>query len=130
MACLKFRVPGGKIGIISAYAPHAGYAFDSRQKSFEDLGSIYERTSVNKAKLIFGDLNSRLHKQLPGEEQHVGEYVFGDPSTTIKLSSNRDLFISYWQKHSWTEWVISTVVDRRRWRRIISCWKGVWRLLA
>jgi len=95
LACLKLRVPGGKIGIICAYAPHGGYSFDVRQQFFEDLGSMYARTSVNKGKLIFGDLNSRIQKQLPGEEEYVGDYVFGNPEATLEPSSNRELLMEH-----------------------------------
>ena len=75
VACLKFRVPGGKVGIISAYAPHDGHSFDKRQSFFEDLGSTYQRTSVNLGKFIFGDLNSSLFAQLPGEEPFIGDHL-------------------------------------------------------
>ena len=31
LACIKIRVTGGQLAIISAYAPHSGYPFDARQ---------------------------------------------------------------------------------------------------
>ena len=93
LGCLKLRVPGGKIGIISAYAPHGGYPFNSRQLFFDDLGRMFSRTSVNGLKLVFGDLNSRILKQVPGEELYFGEHVFGDASSLLKLGTNRELLL-------------------------------------
>ena len=93
LACLKFRVPGGKVGVISAYAPHDGHSFDSRQSFFEDLGSVYERTSVNLSKLIFGDLNASLRQALPGEEAYIGEFVFEHLQGVAALGSNRELLL-------------------------------------
>ena len=93
LMCMKFRVPGGKLGIISAYAPHGGYPFDARQQFFEDLGSMFERTSVNKSKMIFGDLNSRICSRLPDEDSCFGAHVFQNPSANLCLGSNRELLL-------------------------------------
>ena len=60
IACLKLRVPQGKIALIYAYAPHGGYPFDIRQSFFSQLSEAFEKTSVNGLKLICGDLNSRI----------------------------------------------------------------------
>ena len=51
-SCLKLRVPRGRIAILSTYAPHSGYPFDTRQAFFEDLGDVLLHTSVNGSKLF------------------------------------------------------------------------------
>ena len=66
IACLKLRVTGGKAAVFSAYAPHSGYAFDTRVDFFEQLGDVYSKTSVNGAKMLCGDFNARIHIPLPG----------------------------------------------------------------
>ena len=95
LACLKLRVTGGVVGIISAYAPHSGYPFDIRQQFFEQLGSMYEKTSVNKGKVVLGDLNCRIHRQLPGEEAYFGEHIYGNPDAALALASNRELLSEF-----------------------------------
>ena len=117
LACLKFRVAGGKLGIISAYAPHNGHPFDARQEFFEKLGSMYERTAVNKGKFIFGDLNSRLHTRLPGEEAYIGDYVFGDPSANLGLSSNRELLLELCASYDLT---VSNTFFSKPWEKQVT----------
>ena len=92
LACLKLRMPQGKLAIISAYAPF-GYPFDERQRFFEDLGTMCRKTSVNWLKYVFGDVNSRIHRQVPGEETVIGEHAFGDPSAELGLGSNNELLL-------------------------------------
>lgn len=95
LACLKLRIPGGKLALVSAYAPHSGYAFDIRQEFFEELGTMFKRTSVNGPKYIFGDLNSRIQRQMPGEETVFGDHVFGNPLADLGLGSNRELLLEF-----------------------------------
>ena len=44
-------------------------------------------------KIIMGDLNSRLQRRLPGEEDVVGDFVFGNPHATFELGSNWELLL-------------------------------------
>ena len=94
LACLKLRVPHGQISIITAYAPHSGWAFDSRQAFFEDLGVMFTKTSVNGARFVFGDFNARIGHRIPGEEAFIGDYTFGNHRVHGELGSNRSLLIS------------------------------------
>ena len=89
-----------KLAIISAYAPHSGYPFDERQRFFEDLGIPFSKTAALSARrrsmgpnIYFGDLNSRIHRQLPGEETVIGKHAFGDPSANLGFGSNRELLL-------------------------------------
>ena len=61
IACLKLRVPQGKIAIIATYAPHSGYSYDIRQGYFEELENVISKTSVNGLKLVCGDFNAILN---------------------------------------------------------------------
>ena len=69
------------------------FTFHDRHRFFEVLTAVFRRTSVNGLKMIFGDLNARLQRRLPGEEQIIGEHVFGDVSRQLDLNSNRELLV-------------------------------------
>ena len=56
LACVKLRVPQGRVAVISAYAPHGGYPFDTRQTFFEQLSETFCATSVNGLKMVLGVL--------------------------------------------------------------------------
>ena len=56
LACLKLRVRLGRIALISAHPPHGGYPFGTRQTFYEQLGEMYQRSSVNGIKLILWGL--------------------------------------------------------------------------
>ena len=99
LACLKLRVSGGQVAIISAYAPHSGHSFDSRQLFFEQLGTMIDKTSANGMKVVMGDMNARLLSQLPGEEDCIGEHVLGTGRLRAELGSNRDLLLELCAAH-------------------------------
>ena len=93
LSCMKVRVPHGQIALINAYAPHAGYPFDARQSFFEELRHMVRKTSVNGMKLVMGDLNARIHRRLPGEDDFLGDFVFGSSGANLPLGSNRELLL-------------------------------------
>ena len=43
LASIKFRICGGQVVFISAYAPHGGYAFDIRQGFFTEREHFHRR---------------------------------------------------------------------------------------
>ena len=93
LSCMKIRVSRGQIAIINGYAPHSGYPFAVRQCFFEKLGDMIRKTSLNGLKLVFGDLNARIQRRMPGEDAFVGEYVFGSTNAGLQLGSNRELML-------------------------------------
>ena len=100
LACIKLRVEKGRAAIISAYAPHSGHSFDSRQSFFSDLQDIVTKTSVNGMKCIFGDFNARPGHAMPGEEAMIGDHTFGNHSAHTELGSNRALLLEFCEAHS------------------------------
>jgi hypothetical protein len=60
-ASLKLRVEGGKINLITAYAPHSGYPYAERQRFFTELGDFENKLSAHGPNLILGDMNARLY---------------------------------------------------------------------
>ena len=80
------------MAVISAYAPHSGRPYDERQNFYAELERAFQRTSVNGSRIVFGDLNARLHRRLPSEEDIFGDYVF-ETRSRMELGSNRELLV-------------------------------------
>ncbi len=93
MACLKIRVPGGKICVLSVYGPHAKRPFDERFGFFHDLLQFYQSISVHGPKIILRVFNSRLYTRFPGEDAIFGEYFFKNGCQRIKSDMNRFLLM-------------------------------------
>ena len=64
------------MNVLSPYAPHTGYDFSDRQNFFHALAEFVISQSTHGPKLICGDFNARLFRQLPGEEDVIGPYVY------------------------------------------------------
>ena len=60
---------------------------------FQSLQDAYNSLSVNGPKMIFGDLNSRLHHRLANEHHILGPNCFGDSSASFSVSNNRSLLM-------------------------------------
>ena len=93
MAALRLRVRGGKLTLITAYAPHSGYSFAVRQKFFQDLGHFFSSFPSHGLRLVYGDLNAKLYHRAVGEEEIVGPYVFESPVAALTPDMNRQLLI-------------------------------------
>ena len=97
MASLKIRVRGGKLVLISCYAPHSGYPLIDRVNFFQSVAAFANKLSAHGPKLLLGDWNARLHRRLTGEEHILGPYLFSNPSLHIPQDSNRHLLIELCQ---------------------------------
>ena len=93
MAALKVRVSRGKPGICGVYAPHNGHPYSLRQRFFSELTEFARTFSTHGAKVILGDLNARLYRQVSGEGRFVGPYVFSNASANIPSDANRHLML-------------------------------------
>ena len=93
MASLKIRIQGGKMNVLTAYAPHTGYDFSDRQHFFHALAEFVNKQSAHGPKLICGDFNARLFRQLFGEEDVIGPYVYENQGAQIKVTANRHLLV-------------------------------------
>ena len=72
--CLKVRSSGGKIAIVSAYAPQSGRPFEERFSFFQDLLHFWKSISSHGPKFLLGDFNARLYQQFAGEEEIFGSF--------------------------------------------------------
>ena len=94
LASLKVKIPGGTLTLISAYAPHSGYEFDSRQRFFQELSATIRPATHHSASIIMGDFNAKLGMVMPGEEAVIGPHVFESPlATGDPALSNRALLM-------------------------------------
>ena len=64
-----------------------------RQSFFAQLIRRYNFVSAHGLKLIYGDLNARIHHRLAGEDLIIGFFLFGDPLAIIGSSKNMQLLI-------------------------------------
>ena len=95
IAGIKIRTPGGKLAVISAYAPHAGRPFDERFNFFQDVTTYWQSISVNGQKMCFGDFNSRLYCKYAGEEDIIGSHYVKNQEKHMVASMNRFLLIEF-----------------------------------
>ena len=94
MAALHFKIVGGILTIISAYAPHNGYDVDEKSDFFKSLKEFYIRVKSHGPTIIAGDFNARLHRRRSHEIDVLGNYIFGDRNVHIDdVTSNRHLLI-------------------------------------
>ena len=95
MASLKLKVAGGKVGIITGYAPHNLKPYDERHDFYVNLGRLWEDTSVNGHKYLFGDFNARIGFRKPGEHEVFGPFGFGGEAVHQVDVPNRDLLFEF-----------------------------------
>jgi hypothetical protein len=95
LCSLKLKVDGGILGLISAYAPHNLHVLSARFGFFSELDHNYRRLSANVAKLVIGDLNSRVGASFPGEEHIIGPHSFGRRAVHQVEVPNRDLLLEF-----------------------------------
>ena len=100
MASLKIRVTGGQLCLISAYAPHGGLDFALRWSFFDVLSDFNRDCHCYGSTIVLGDLNSRIHRQCPGEESVIGRYAFGNDQAELDPLSNRSLLLELCNQHS------------------------------
>jgi len=97
MCVLKLRTKGGKTTIINTYAPHGGYDYAVRQQYSTHLAEVFQTCSAYGMKMVVGDLNSRIHNDVGGEDEIFGPYCFGDPAydPSGHTNTNRDLLLEF-----------------------------------
>ena len=83
LASIKFKISGGSLILVSAYAPHGQHEFDVRQEFFIEARQFVSEQKCHGPIMMMGDMNSRMHVQLQGEENIVGEHAFGSPYPTF-----------------------------------------------
>ena len=90
---------GGQLDIVCAYAVQGGRDFIERHSFYDAFSSYYSKFNVHGPKLIVGDLNARLHAKRNGEEEILGDNVFGNPLAAEYPLSNRSLLMQLCVRH-------------------------------
>lgn len=93
LACLRLRVKGGLLNVLSAYAPHSGHSYQVRKLFFDDLLSQWKPTGAHTCCIALGDFNAKLFGRMPGEQDVLGAFVFPSPQRKDLTQTNRDLLI-------------------------------------
>ena len=78
---------------ICEYAHHNGHDLTLRRDFFHSMNNHVRSVSVHGPKLIYGDLNARLHFRTATEHSVIGQHVFGDSSSSLSASNNRNLLM-------------------------------------
>ena len=86
---------GGKLGIITGYAPHNLKPYDERHNFYVQLNTLWEKTCVNGSKFIVGDLNARIGLCRAGEEQVFGQFGFCREAVHRVEATNRDILFEF-----------------------------------
>ena len=95
VAALKIKVPGGTLTLMSAYAPHSGHTFETREAFFSTVTTSVKEPTRHSSTLILGDFNAKLGRVMGGEEEMVGKFVFkSDVAQDGIATSNRSLLVS------------------------------------
>jgi hypothetical protein len=109
LAVMKIKVKGGRIGVVTGYAPHNLRPCGERQLFYTDLGCLLDGCSVNGPVYLFGDFNSKLGARRPGEEDILGQFCYGREAAHKVEVSNRDLLIEFCTDRGYM--VVNTFID-------------------
>ena len=100
MAKLKLRVAGGKVPIVSCYAPHNGKAPEERQVFSNAFSRFINELTSNGPTLVFVDLSARLHRRFGNEGSLMGPHFFGNPLAARNPESKRSRRVETCTAHS------------------------------
>ena len=99
---------GNPMVIASAYVPHDQTPVIPRQHAWDLLDETITQTPIAKNLILFGDLNTFLHARKEGEEDYIGEHIFGKgiPFLTLRetytpawKTDNREMFANLIRTH-------------------------------
>ena len=74
--------------IASTYIPHDQTPDIPRQHAWELLDETTAQTTTAKNSILLGDSNTSLHARKEGEEDYIGEHIFGKRNGTPHIHAN------------------------------------------
>ena len=83
------------MSIVTAYVHTHKYDLSERQEFFHSLAEFVQKQSAHGPKLVLGDFNARLVKQLFGEDDIIGLHIFENLGAHIDATSNRHLLVEF-----------------------------------
>ena len=93
LASIRIRVPGGQICLVTVYAPTNKKPFEDRHAFYSEAGEFIRAQRSHGPTFTLGDFNAKVHKRLPGEENIIGNHVFGNPAHVCNATANRELLL-------------------------------------
>ena len=95
LAYVRLRVPGGILGLITAYAPHNLKSLAERFDFYVALDDTCRMCKANLGKVVAGDFNARIGQRRPLEEEVLGDHCFGREASHRVEAPNRDLLMEF-----------------------------------
>ena len=74
---IEINMHGNPMTIASIYIPHDQTPDIPRQQAWELLDEIITQTPIAENLILLGDYNTSLHARKEGEEDYIGEHIFG-----------------------------------------------------
>ena len=91
---IEIYMHGNPMVIASTYIPHDQTPGIPRQHAWDLLDETRTRTPIAKNLILFGDMNTSLHARKEGEEDYIGEHVFGKGMPFVTL---KETYIPAWK---------------------------------
>ena len=91
---IETNVHGNPMVIASTYIPHDQTPDIPRQHAWDFLDETIKQPPISKNLILFGDLNTSLHARKEGEEDYIGEHIFGKGTPFLTL---KETYIPAWK---------------------------------
>uniref|UniRef100_UPI00404B0406 endonuclease/exonuclease/phosphatase family protein n=1 Tax=Flavobacterium sp. TaxID=239 RepID=UPI00404B0406 len=85
---IEINMHGNPMTIASIYIPHDQTPDIPRQQAWELLDETITQTPIAKNIILLGDFNTSLHARKVGEEDHIGEHIFGRGREFLELKES------------------------------------------
>ena len=122
---LKLRIPGGKMVVCSAYAPHSGRPFKEKQRSFQTAADWMSSLSRTGPLLALCDFNARLHKMHARESHLIGPQIFGNKNAYFNAEWLNPIGAYCWKCANLSGCLLQTLVSTCPWKNKSPCTTSV-----
>lgn len=93
LAMPKLRMTGGKLHLLSGYAPHSGHSYGVRKEFFDQLEAAWKPRGEHAVTMAMGDMNAKLFHRSDVNEDTIGRFVFESPLRKDMAQTNRELLL-------------------------------------
>ena len=91
---IEINMHGNPMVIASTYIPHDQTPAIPRQHAWDLLDETITQTPIVKSLILFGDLDTSLHARKEGEDDYIGEHIFGKGMPFLTL---KETYIPAWK---------------------------------
>ena len=75
--------------VINTYCPQSGNSKEDKEKHYHELTETYQECRKSNVTIIMGDMNTRIQGRCEGEEQILGNHVFGKGTDVIEHQTQK-----------------------------------------